>query len=410
MRLAKIGVLISCVLLVPSLAFAQASISGVARDPSGAVLPGVTVEASSPVLIEKVRTVVTDGNGIYRVVDLPPGAYTVTFTLAGFSTVKRDGIEVAGTQTATVNADMRVGEVTETVTVTGEAPIVDTQGVTQQRVIDRALLDAVPAGRTAYNLAALIPGMITTTTGTVKADVGGTMQAGGSASAAIHGSKPNDQLIQVDGMDIASHTATTGFIVNVGNAQELDINTSGVSAESFLGGPQVNMIPKDGGNKFTGSAFATGTNSNLQGTNYTDELAARGLPASSNFKSQKVLYNVDFGVGGPLRRDYLWFYGGGEYHKNQTYVLQYGNKNVGDQNAWLYVPDVNAGNSVGNATASGVNLRLTWQVATKHKITTYIDSQQRCVCQEIAPGVSPEAAPDSKYHPDRIWMTTWSAP
>ena len=113
------------------------------------MLPGVTVEASSPVLIEKVRTVVTDGNGIYRVVDLPPGVYTVTFTITGFATVKREGIGVAGVQTASVNADMRVGGVEETVTVTGEAPLVDVQGVTSQRVLDRTVIDDIPAGRTA---------------------------------------------------------------------------------------------------------------------------------------------------------------------------------------------------------------------------------------------------------------------
>src|SRR5688572_24366178 len=110
---------ISCLVLVPAGAYAQASIAGVVRDPSGAVLPGVTVEAASPALIEKVRSVTTDGNGQYQVVDLRPGTYSVTFTLTGFSVVKRDGIELAGTFTANVNAELRVGALEETITVTG---------------------------------------------------------------------------------------------------------------------------------------------------------------------------------------------------------------------------------------------------------------------------------------------------
>ena len=115
----------------------QASITGVVRDTSGAVLPGVTVEASSPALIEKSRSAVTDGTGRYQIVSLPPGAYTVTFTLAGFSTVQREGLQLSGSLTATIDAEMRLGSLEETITVSGESPIVDVQSVKQQRVIDR---------------------------------------------------------------------------------------------------------------------------------------------------------------------------------------------------------------------------------------------------------------------------------
>src|SRR5262245_33493058 len=118
------------ILIFPALAWAQAetgNIAGVVRDPSGAVMPGVTVEAASPALIEKVRSVVTDGQGLYRIVDLRPGQYTVTFTLAGFNTFKRDGIVLTTGFTANVNAEMKVGALEETMTVTGEAPVGDTQ-------------------------------------------------------------------------------------------------------------------------------------------------------------------------------------------------------------------------------------------------------------------------------------------
>src|SRR5690242_20617752 len=124
-RLALFSVFVGlALLLIPASAFAQASITGVVKDASGGVLPGVTVEAASPVLIEKVRSVVSDDSGQYRIVNLLPGTYSVTFSLPGFSTVKRDGIELTGTFVATVNGDMKVGALEETITVTGETPIV----------------------------------------------------------------------------------------------------------------------------------------------------------------------------------------------------------------------------------------------------------------------------------------------
>jgi carboxypeptidase family protein len=132
--LKRIVFAVVCLVLVPAAAFAQASIAGVVRDTSGAVLPGVTVEAASPVLIEKVRSVVTDGTGQYKVVDLRPGTYSVTFTLTGFNAFKREGIELAGTFTATVNAELRVGALEETVTVTGDSPITATYSFARVRI------------------------------------------------------------------------------------------------------------------------------------------------------------------------------------------------------------------------------------------------------------------------------------
>src|ERR1700730_17472181 len=159
MRRAGIVLGFVCALIVPDAAYAQASIAGTVKDTSGAVLPGVTVEASSPVLIEKTRSVVSDGTGQYRIVDLRPGTYSVTFTLNGFATVKREGIELTGSFTAAVNAEMKVGSVAETITVTGETPIVDTQSTSQQRVMQKEVVDAIPAGRSYESLAVLIPGM-----------------------------------------------------------------------------------------------------------------------------------------------------------------------------------------------------------------------------------------------------------
>ena len=126
MRYVRKALFVAAVVLLPTLAHAQ-SLAGTVRDASGAVLPGVTVEATSPVLIEKVRSAVTDGSGQYRIPDLTPGTYTMTFALAGFSVVRREGVELSGAGIFTINADLRVGGVQETITVVGETPVVDVQ-------------------------------------------------------------------------------------------------------------------------------------------------------------------------------------------------------------------------------------------------------------------------------------------
>src|SRR5262249_13981283 len=158
-RALRVAMAIAYAVVVPVAAYAQASITGVVKDPSGAVLPGVTVEASSPALIEKVRTVVTDGTGQYRVVDLRPGIYAVTFSLTGFAPVKREGIELTGSFIATVNADLRVGSVEETVTVTGESPIVDVQNARRQEALSGDIIKAIPSARVYHSLMALVPGI-----------------------------------------------------------------------------------------------------------------------------------------------------------------------------------------------------------------------------------------------------------
>ena len=184
------------VLLAPSAAFAQGAITGVVKDASGAVLPGATVEAASPVLIEKVRAVVTDDTGRYRIVDLRPGTYSVTFGLTGFSSVKREGIELSGNFVATVDASLTVGQLAETVTVTGESPIVDVQSTRTQAILNRDVLASIPSSRNINGIQAIIPGM------SVAGDdggIGGTMQGG---TAMIHGGRANDTRIYADGVNM----------------------------------------------------------------------------------------------------------------------------------------------------------------------------------------------------------------
>ena len=244
------------------------------KDSSGAVLPGVTVEAASPALIEKVRTVVTDGDGQYKVVGLVPGAYSVTFTLTGFNTVKREGIELTSSFTATVNADLRVGSLQETITVTGETPTVDIQNVVQQRVMTRDVISAIPAGtKSVASIGVLIPGVTTQTQ-----DVGGT--AFSATAIAIHGSRFNEQQLLYDGV-FYNHGAGSGgnfntIVPNDATVQEVSLEVGGTSAESPNGGLRTNIIPRDGGNTFKGFFFGSFTNNKLQADNLNDSLRALG--------------------------------------------------------------------------------------------------------------------------------------
>src|ERR1700730_16821477 len=189
----RIGLFLVGVVIIPTVARAQGSIAGSVKDVSGAVLPGVTVEAASPALIEKVRTVATDGTGQFKILDLRPGTYTVTFTLSGFSTVKREGLELTGSFAATVNAELRVGAVAETITVKGESPIVDVQNMTQERVLSKDIVDAIPSGRTQYTTVTLIPGA------SAIRDVGGTSNLQLAGTATIHGGNGGDTRTMIDG-------------------------------------------------------------------------------------------------------------------------------------------------------------------------------------------------------------------
>ena len=152
-----VGAILAVLVMAPSAAFAQAAITGIVKDSSGGVLPGVTVEAASPALIEKVRSVVTDGAGVYRIENLRPGTYAVTFSLPGFNKFKRDGLELSGSATVSVDGEMRVGALEETITVTSEAALVDTSNTTTQRVLSQEVINAIPSGRLYSDLAAMVP-------------------------------------------------------------------------------------------------------------------------------------------------------------------------------------------------------------------------------------------------------------
>ena len=401
--------LFAFVALVPMVAHAQASIAGVVRDPSGAVLPGVTVEAASQALIEKVRTVVTDGNGQYRIIDLRPGTYVVTFTLSGFSTVRREGIELSGTFVASVDVDLKVGSLEETITVTGESPLVDIQRTTQQRVFDAQVIEAIPAGRSHINMVVLIPGLAATQPGRgALADVGGTNNLQ-NTQFSIHGGRTSDTRLQLDGVrlgNVLSPGEFSNFVPDTSATQEVAVDYAAVSAEQPFGGLRIDIIPREGGNTLRGTVFATGVNSAWQTSNLTDELRNLGLPEPNEMK---MAYDINPGVGGPILREKLWFYSSARWQANENFIAGlYYNKNEGDPTKWLYEQDTSRRGFFA-LEQNGINTRLTWQAAQKHKVAFYYDFQSR-IWDDTRAGVSPESAVAYRFPVLNLAQASWTSP
>jgi hypothetical protein len=399
------------IIFVPAVLFAQPSITGTVRDTSGAVLPGVTVEAASPALIEKVRSAVSDGSGQYRIENLRPGTYTVTFTLTGFSTVKREGIELTGSFTATVNADLKVGAVEETITVTGETPIVDVQSAERQTVLSKDVIAAIPTAGTYNSLLVLVPGLFG---GQQDISTGPCNSCTFSAHGAIlSGGRANSEArLLLDGLSIAVPQAGgTNYLTDTRNAQEVTFTTAGSQAEVESGGPVMNIIPRTGGNTVSGSAFGSWANDALQGSNYTQELKDAGLAAPNPLIK---LYDFSGAAGGPIRKDRLWAFATARAQGSSTYLPLYYNKNAGDPNAWTYVPDFSR-QAFNDKTWQNASLRLTSQITPRNKINLFWDEQN--VCSKCENGgnysnavTSPEANGYGDLYPMRVQQVTYSSP
>jgi hypothetical protein len=404
------SVVVALALLVllpaPTRAQSNSGIAGVVKDTTGAVLPGVTVEAASPALIEKVRTGITDSSGQYKIVNLVPGAYTVTFTLAGFSTVRREGIELTASFTANVNADLRVGSISETITVTGQTPTVDVQNVVTQRVVTRDILDAIPTGsKSVAHLGVLIPGVTVN-----NQDVGGS--AFTSSQIAIHGGRAGEQQLLYDGLMYNNGQGRggqyTAIATNDGTVQEVSLETGGLGAESEMSGIRTNVIPREGGNTFRGTFATAFTNHNLQTDNLTEEFKAAGLlSVNTVFK----IYDINPSYGGPIKRDRLWFYASGRKWAAQQYVagMFYNKSTI----PWKYEADTTRP-ALNIETNGNESLRLTWQVSARNKISGQYQYGQQdrpyygySLGQSLA---SPEASYASKSIPSYLGQVNWSSP
>jgi hypothetical protein len=369
----QILLVVSMILALPLSAYAQASIAGVVKDASGAVLPGVTVEATSPVLIEKARTAVTDGAGQYRIVDLRAGAYTVSFTLVGFSAVRREGIELTGSFTAVVNADLKVGALAETITVSGETPIVDTQSVRRQTTISGDLITAIPSARSYAGLMTLMPNTVVATGAASDVQVVPGMVVFGGA-----GGRSNEGRLQLDGISVGSAFnggGVSAYIADVGNAQEVALTTSGGLGEAEVGGPSLNVVPKTGGNTVKGNVYLSGVTEGMIGSNYTDDLKARGLSTPG---SNTKIWDFNGAVGGPIRKDRLWFfYTLRDEGSHRTVPNMFANLNAGDPTKWTYAADRNRPAAVA-ASFRTTSLRLTSQATPRNQFRLFWDEQMPC--------------------------------
>jgi hypothetical protein len=386
LKSAKLVLIVGCLAVIPTAAYAQgSSITGTVKDASGAVLPGVTVEAASDVLIEKVKSAVSDGNGVYRIIDLRPGTYTVTFSLTGFSSIKREGFELPADFVSTLNVDMKVGALEETITVSGESPIVDVQTTRQQRTLDNDLIRNIPTARGYAAVMLLIPSMIVSGGGNANVQLSPGMIVFGG-----RGGRGNEGQSQLDGLG-------TGAAINGGgvsgygqleNAQEVVMTTAAGLGEAEVGGPIINMIPKTGGNTFQHHYYGSGMKGWMQADNY-DQIT-KDFSNVTVLSPQKTLYLWDTSLsnGGPIKKDRLWFFFSFAYTGSGTSLPgMYYNKNAGDITKWTYEPDFNRPAQNGNAPGSvRPTLRLTAQVSSRDKLNMFWDPSTFRFADNVAIG------------------------
>src|SRR5262249_6342660 len=364
-RTGRFAVLALALLAVPSIAHAQSTLTGVVKDASGAVMPGVTVEAASPVLIEQTRSVTTDGTGGYRITDLRPGTYTLTFSLEAFSSTKREGLELPSNFTMTVNIDLKVGALAETLTVTGSSPLVDVQSPTKSQVLNRDALDAIPTGRTIQAMGQLITGVTLNIP-----DVGGS-RAMQQTYMSTHGLGASQTTVQVDGL-VVNGLDGDGAVQNYFNSsmsQEMVYTTSGANADASGGGVRLNMIPRDGGNKLNGSFFSGYQNQDFQSNNLTTDLKNLGLRTPDGIEK---LYNIEGSLGGPIKKDKVWFFGSARaFHLNTLPA----DSVVGIPGTALpnRAPTPSTERGVDPQKINRFQGRIVWQMSEKTKLTAYND-------------------------------------
>lgn len=380
------------VTLLPATVLAQSSFTGVVKDSSGAVLPGVTVEAASDVLIEKVRTVITDSQGQYRIVDLRPGTYSLTFTLPGFNTFRRDSLQLPSEFTMTVEAVMRIGAVEETVTVTGESPVVDVTTAVHTQVLDREAIDAIPTGRSIQGMAQLVVGVSLNLP-----DTGGA-RAMQQTYMSTHGMTRANNTVMVDGLTVNGLQLDGGVQSYFNDAmnQEMSYQTSGIAADTSAGGVRLNMIPREGGNRFSGDFKASYRPGDWQADNVTDRHIAAGLGAGSAIDR---IVDYTAAVGGPIMRDRLWFFTAARYFSVNNFVANTffddGSQGVDDQ----YIKSAMA--------------RLTWQISPKNKLSGYFDEIDKYRGHDMQSNDDPETAAlqwfSPAYHTAGLkWTSTLS--
>jgi hypothetical protein len=414
--------------LLPAVAFAQeGQIAGTVRDSSGALMPGVTVEVSSPALIEKVRTADTDASGAYRLTNLPVGNYKVVFSLSGFTKQERDSVPVSSGFTANINAVMAVGQLNETVVVSGAAPVVDIQNSREAVNFTGEQIKELPTSRNVNSLLQLTPGISsqyrpTSTFGAPGVCVGGIGVfcnpgvAGFNVGDAGDGTNMNQGRVMVDGQVVNQGGSlplggvTGGYTADIANSQEVNIQVSGALGESETGGSSINIVPRTGGNRFAGNFNWTFTNDSMFSANngaYPN--------ITSVLQTVKSDQDISVGVGGPIMKDKLWFYSVARdqrIHKLPVGIDFWPNKWEGKY-GYNYQPDRTKDRVEYHNMWRSVNGRFTWQASPKNKFGFYWDEQD--FCQDPCLGVvsiftSPESWWSVAIKPDRLQQVSWTNP
>src|SRR5687768_4207785 len=371
-------VAVAVLLVLPAAAHAQSAMTGTVKDTSGAVLPGVTVEAASDALIEKSKVAVTDGEGRYLIPDLRPGNYVVSFSLTGFSTVRREGITLPSEFTMTLNADLRVGALEESITVTGDAPVVDVTTAVHTQVLNREAIDAIPTGRSIQGMGQLIVGINLSTP-----DTGGA-RAMQQTYMTTHGMTQAQNTVLVDGMmvnGLQGDGAIQSYFNDAMN-QEVSYQTAGIGADTQAGGVRLNMIPREGGNRFSGDFKTAYRPGEWQGTNITQRHLDRNLTAGN---ATDRIIDFTFAQGGPVMKDKLWFFGSARYYSVNNYI------------AGTFFDDGSQG--IDDQFIKSALLRMTWQVTSKTKLSAYFDEIDKYRGHDMQSGYDPETAAVVWYSP-----------
>ena len=393
---------------IPRVAFAQAAIAGSVTDPSDTPISGVLVEASSPALIEKTRTAVTDGSGQYRIEDLRPGIYGVSFTLVGWRPYQQDEVELSGSLTTSVNAKLVLGPLTDSITVTGNVPVVDVQSVKHEVSLTGEVVRSIPTVRSYNALLVLVPGVVT--------NVNDIVTGTATTSFPIHGGRTNEGRLSLDGLTIGSPpngNSATSYVVDAGNAAEVTFTSAGALGETETAGLVMNIVPRNGSNTTHGSFFVSGTGGNLQSDNLTPALREQGVTAGTPLSK---VYDVWGAIGGPIVKDRVWYFANAHVGSTTTKSPNvYYNLNAGDPNSWLYAPDLGR-LAYSDRTFENASGRVTWQVTPRHRVSGFWDAQALCrTCTGATAGVadpsrvSPEAVGVLGRRLD-VTQATWSWP
>ena len=373
-RAIRVASLLAVALLLPVLVHAQSQFTGQVRDESGGVLPGVLVEASSPALIEKSKTAITDEQGRYTIVDLRPGVYRVTFTLTGFSTIVRPEVELPSNFVATINADMKLGSLAETITVSGQAPMVDVTQASRTDVVTRDMLDVLPTTRHVFSVSNMLPGIRFATP-----DIGGSRQMEQTAPRG-HGVNGAQAQEAVDGMSTSSQESNIVWTyVNDSVVQEVTVTTAAHPAEVQAGAMRMNMIPKDGGNVFSGSVFLGGSDGSWQAKNIDDYLRSQNV-TSGNGIAHVQTFNA--ALGGPMAQSPV--------------VLRYDAPRVDRRGG----RERRRGHrdAAGRAAPSTIDQyirdalgRVTWQINQKNKFAAFFNRTWKRKGKDFGPGADPRS-------------------